>query len=208
LVCITEESAVIPIRTFAAAMLLSTTLAQAAQPELSPEDKQDHEALRALLATFTEAFNTRNLDPLLPHLHPQFTVTMVNQDVVTSPGELKGYLAQQFDGPDALLTDVKIKPDADVLTAFVDGRIGINRGSSVDTYTLKDGRVVTLNTRWTGTAIKDGGQWKILNAHIGLNAIDNPILDGMEKLKWLWTGGALAVGLVAGFLLAWMVKKR
>jgi ketosteroid isomerase-like protein len=199
---------VIPIRTFAAAMLLSTTLAQAAQPELSPEDKQDHEALRALLATFTEAFNTRNLDPLLPHLHPQFTVTMVNQDVVTSPGELKGYLAQQFDGPDALLTDVKIKPDADVLTAFVDGRIGINRGSSVDTYTLKDGRVVTLNTRWTGTAIKDGGQWKILNAHIGLNAIDNPILDGMEKLKWLWTGGALAVGLVAGFLLAWMVKKR
>lgn len=198
----------IPIRTFAAAMLLSATLAQAAQPELSPEDKQDHEALRALLATFTKAFNTRNLDPLLPHLHPQFTVTMVNQDVVTSPGELKGYLAQQFDGPDALLTDVKIKPDADVLTAFVDGRIGINRGSSVDTYTLKDGRVVTLNTRWTGTAIKDGGQWKILNAHIGLNAIDNPILDGMEKLKWLWTGGALAVGLVAGFLLAWMVKKR
>lgn len=198
----------IPIRTFAAAMLLSATLAQAAQPELSPEDKQDHEALRALLATFTEAFNTRNLDPLLPHLHPQFTVTMVNQDVVTSPGELKGYLAQQFDGPDALLTDVKIKPDADVLTAFLDGRIGINRGSSVDTYTLKDGRVVTLNTRWTGTAIKDGGQWKILNAHIGLNAIDNPILDGMEKLKWLWTGGALAVGLVAGFLLAWMIKKR
>ncbi len=198
----------IPIRTFAAAMLLSTMLAQAAQPELSPEDKQDHEALRALLATFTEAFNTRNLDPLLPHLHPQFTVTMVNQDVVTSPGELKGYLAQQFDGPDALLTDVKIKPDADVLTAFVDGRIGINRGSSVDTYTLKDGRVVTLNTRWTGTAIKDSGQWKILNAHIGLNAIDNPILDGMEKLKWLWTGSALAVGLVAGFLLGWMFKKR
>jgi len=208
LVCITEESAVIHIRTFAAAMLLSTTLAQAAQPELSPEDKQDHEALRALLATFTEAFNTRNLDPLLPHLHPMFAVTMVNQDVVTSPNELKGYLAQQFDGPDALLTDVKIKPDADVLTAFVEGRIGINRGSSVDTYTLKDGRVVTLNTRWTGTAIKDGSQWKILNAHIGLNAIDNPILDGMEKLKWLWTGGALAVGLLVGFLLGWMFKKR
>jgi len=199
---------VIPIRTFAAAMLLSATLAQAAQPEPSPEDKQDHEALRALLGTFTEAFNTRNLDPLLPHLHPMFTVTMVNQDVVTSPNELKGYLARQFDGPDALLTDVKIKPDADVLTAFIDGRVGINRGSSVDTYTLKDGRIVTLNTRWTGTAIKDGGQWKILNAHIGLNAIDNPILDGMEKLKWLWTGGALAVGLVAGFLLGWMFKKR
>ena len=130
------------------------------------------------------------------------------QDVVTDPGELKAYLDKQFIGPDAPLTDVKIKPEADVLTVFVDGRIGINRGNSVDTYTLKDGRVFTLNTRWTGTAIKEGDTWKVLNAHIGLNAIDNPILDAMDKQRWAWTAGTLIVGLSIGFSLGWWLRRQ
>lgn len=195
-------------RPLAAALLLSSACAFAAETEPPAADKKDHEQLRALLATFTEAFNTRNLDPLLPHLHPNFSLTMVNQDVVTHPTQLRGYLAKQFDGPDAPLKDVKIKPEADVLTVFVDGRIGINRGSSLDTYTLADGRVITLNTRWTGTAVKEGDTWKVLNAHIGLNAIDNPILDAMAKLKWMWAGGALAVGLLAGFLAGRMTARK
>lgn len=103
---------------------------------------------------------------------------------------------------------MKIKPEADILTVFVNGKIGINRGGSVDTYTLPDGRLVTLNTRWTGTAIKDGETWKVLNAHIGLNAIDNPILDGMEKLKWMWAGGALVLGIVLGFLAGRVTGKK
>lgn len=192
----------------AAVVVLSLASVQAADAPMSEEDKQDHDKLRALLATFTEAFNTRNLDPLLPQLHPSFTVTMVNQDVVTSPAELKGYLDKQFSGPSALLRDVKIKPEADVSTVFLTGRIGVNRGHSVDTYTLKDGRVVTLNTRWTATMIKDGEMWKVLNAHIGLNAIDNPILDGMDKLRWIWTAAALAAGLVIGFGAAWWLRRR
>lgn len=195
-------------RLIAAAALLSSACALAADAEPSAEDKKDHDQLRALLATFTQAFNTRNLDPLLPHLHPNFSVTMVNQDVVTNPAELKGYLDKQFNGPNALLKDVKIKPEADVLTVFIDGKIGINRGNSVDTYTLQDGRIVTLNTRWTGTAIKDGDTWKVLNAHIGLNAIDNPILDGMEKLKWTWAGGALVGGLILGFLAGRLTNRK
>lgn len=198
----------IGLRLTAAALLLSSTLGHAADAVPSAEDKKDHDQLRALLATFTQAFNTRNLDPLLPHLHPNFSVTMVNQDVVTHPTGLKGYLDKQFDGPDALLKDVKIKPEADALTVFIDGRIGINRGSSADTYTLKDGRVITINTRWTGTAIKEGDTWKVLNAHIGLNAIDNPILDAMEKLKWMWAGGALLVGSIIGFLAGRLTGRR
>jgi hypothetical protein len=188
----------------AALCVFQTAVVRAADSE---QDKKDHDELRALLKTFTEAFNTRNLDPLLPNLHKNFTVTMINQDLVTNPNELKGYLDKQFTGPGALLKDVKIKPDADIPTVFLEGRIGINRGSSADTYTLKDGRVFTLNTRWTGTAIKEDDKWKVLNAHIGLNIIDNPILDAMEKLKWIWTGGGLALGLIVGFIVGRVMRK-
>ena len=180
-----------------AAAMLASAAAGAAESE---QDKKDHEELRGLLKIFTQAFNTRQLDGLIPLLHRNFSVTMVNQDVVTTPQELKGYLDKQFNGPNAPLKDVKTQPEADVLTTFVEGRIGINRGNSTDTYTLKDGRVVTIKTRWTGTAIKDEGKWKVLNAHIGLNILDNPILDAAEALKYIWGGAGIAIGLLLGIL--------
>jgi hypothetical protein len=123
---------------------------------------------------------------------------MVNQDLVTTPAELKGYIDKQFSGPGALLKDVRIEPEPDIPTVFFEGRFGINRGGSTDTYTLKDGRVFVLKTRWTGTAIKQDGKWKVLNAHIGLNIIDNPILDAMNQMKWIWAAIAAAAGLVVG----------
>ena len=184
---------------------LSAGIASGAENE---QDKQDHDELRALLKLFTQSFNARNLDPLLPHLHKDFSVTMVNQDVVTTAQDLKGYIDKQFNAPGSPLKDVKIEPEADIRTVMFNGRFGINRGKSTDTYTLKDGRVFTLQTRWTGTAIHDEGKWKVLNAHIGLNILDNPILDAQEKIKWVWTGAGTAAGLIVGILGTLLVTRR
>ena len=184
---------------------LSAGFVSAAESE---QDKQDHDELRALLKLFTQSFNSRNIDPLLPHLHKDFSVTMVNQDVVTTSKDLKGYIDKQFNAPDSPLQDVKIAPEADVLTVLFNGRFGVNRGSSTDTYTLKDGRVFKLQTRWTGTAIHDEGKWKVLNAHVGLNILDNPILDAQEKLKWVWTIAGTAAGLVVGILGTLLFTRR
>jgi ketosteroid isomerase-like protein len=174
----------------------------------SAQDKQDHDELRALLKLFTQSFNSRSLDALLPHLHKDFSVTMVNQDVVTTAKDLKGYIDKQFNAPGSPLKDVQIAPEADIRTVLFDGRFGVNRGTSTDTYTLKDGRVFTLQTRWTGTAIHDEGKWKVLNAHIGLNILDNPILDAQEKLKWVWTIAGAAVGLIVGVLGTLLFARR
>lgn len=132
----------IALRLLAATLLLASIHAQAADPVPSAADQQDHEQLRALLATFTQAFNSRNLDPMLPHLHPNFTITMVDQDVVTNPGELKSYLEKQFAGPNPLIKDVKIKPEADVLTVFVNGKLGINRGTTTRSPTDASSRSI------------------------------------------------------------------
>ena len=184
---------------------LSAGFVSAAESE---QDKQDHDELRALLKLFTQSFNSRNIDPLLPHLHKDFSVTMVNQDVVTTSKDLKGYIDKQFNAPGSPLKDVKIEPEADIRTVMFNGRFGINRGRSTDIYTLKDGRVFTLQTRWTGTAIHDEGRWKVLNAHIGLNILDNPILDAQEKLKWVWTAAGTAGGLIVGILGTLLLTRR
>ena len=146
-------------------------------------NKKDHDELRVLLKIFTDAFNSGNVEPLVPHLHKDFSVTMINQDLVTNRETLNDYLKKRLTAPQSPLKDVKIAPEADISTVFFNGRFGVNRGSSTDTYTLKDGRVFTLKTRWTGTAIQEDGKWKVLNAHIGLNPIENPIIDGVEKLS-------------------------
>jgi ketosteroid isomerase-like protein len=190
---------------FAICMLGSGMVAGA---EKSAQDKKDHEELRALLKTFTQAFNSRQIEPLVPYLHKDFTVTMVTQDLITTPQDMRTYLDNKFTGPTALLKDVQIQPEPDIPTVFIQGRIGINRGGSTDTYTLRDGRVFVLKTRWTGTAIKEGGRWKVLNAHIGVNFVDNPVLDAVDKLKWVWAAVAGAIGLAVGVLGTLLLKRR
>ena len=198
----------IAMRKFLVALAALSVVSVTAIAQQEEKDKKDHDELRALLKTFTHAFNTRELEPLLPYLHRNFSVTMVNQDVVNNPGELKAYLDKQLDAPGSLIKDVKIEPHADTPTEFYEGRIGVNRGGSTDTYTLKDGRVIVLMTRWTGTAIKEGDKWKVLSAHIGLNIIDNPILDAMQTIKWVWSAVAAGIGLVVGVLGTLLIKRR
>jgi len=172
------------------------------------QEKKDHDELRALLKIFTQAFNTRQIAPLEPYLHKNFSVTMVNQDVVTKPSELTAYLDKQFTAPGSPLKDAKIQPEADILTEFYEGRIGVNRGSSTDTYVLKDDRTFTLKTRWSGAAIHEDGKWKVLTAHIGTNLLDNPVLDAVEGLKWIWGGAGAALGLALGVLGTLLLKRR
>ena len=188
-----------------AACLFGIATATLAETE---QEKKDHDELRALLKIFTQAFNTRQIAPLEPYLHKNFAVTMINQDVVTKPGEITAYLDKQFTGPGALLQDVKIQPEADILTEFYEGRIGVNRGSSTDTYVLKDGRSFTLKTRWSGAAIYEDGKWKVLTAHIGLNPIENPIIDAIESLRWIWGGAGAALGLALGVLGTLLLRRR
>jgi hypothetical protein len=189
----------------AAACLFTAATTSIAQTE---QEKKDHDELRALLKTFTQAFNTQQIAPLEPYLHKNFAVTMVNQDVVTKPGELTSYLEKQFKAPESLLKDVKIQPEADILTEFYEGRIGVNRGSSTDTYVLKDGRSITLKTRWSGAAIYQDGKWKVLTAHIGTNPLDNPILSAVESLKWIWGGGGALLGLIVGVLATILLRRK
>jgi len=45
----------------------------------------------------------------VPYLHKDFSVTMVNQDVVTTPGELKAISSKQFNAPDRA-QGLKVEP--------------------------------------------------------------------------------------------------
>jgi len=191
----------------AVAAIVATGVALAQAPQVE-ERKQDHDALRALLAKATQALNTRTLDSMAGALHPGFTIITVDNQKIVGLDALKKYYASLFDGPNAVLTKLEAKPVADELTRFVDDTTGVVYGASDDTYVFKDGETRTMKTRWSATVAKDGDAWKLVNVHFSANAFDNPLLDAAKAYAQKMAIIAGVVGLVVGALLMALLRRR
>src|SRR5262249_56211595 len=70
----------------------------------------DHDQLRAIARTVKEAVNAGRLDDLTPLLAKGFSITMVDQTLVTDPAQLKEYFQRYFQAPDSPLQSVRIDP--------------------------------------------------------------------------------------------------
>jgi ketosteroid isomerase-like protein len=186
-------------------LLLAAEPAGAQGEEAARE--QDHEELRAMMKTVTDAVNGRDPEALIPLLAHPFSITMVDQAHITSIEGLREYFRQRFEGKGSLLESVEIAPKADALTEFLDDKVGVDFGTSTDTYTLKTGRKVVLHSRWTATLLKTADGWKLSAVHAGVDMLDNPILRASERLQLVWGAGGLIVGLLLGLGWGW-VRRR
>jgi len=186
-------------------------LAQSAPP--NPREA-DHEALRALMRTATQAINTRKFELFAPLLHPSFTVIAVDNTKLIGVDAFRGYWNRLFEGPDAIFISIEAKPTADELTVFLDDNVGVVYGTSQDTYTFhrnsvfKEGETRIMSTRWSATVAKDGNDWKLVNVHFSANPFDNPMLDISRSLTIRFAIGAGVVGLLLGLLLMALIRRR
>ena len=153
----------------------------------------DHAALRALRDKITQAIDSQDIKALASCFAKEFVFTAVNQTVLTNETQMQVFFDQMFHSKDALVTSMKTEPKADILTRFIDANTGVCYGSSKDTYTMKTGKVVEMNIRWSATVVKEKGEWKVAIAHAGTDFLNNPVLEGVEKFTKV-------VGLVAGFI--------
>jgi ketosteroid isomerase-like protein len=157
----------------------------------STDREADHAALRALRDKVTAAIDKQDIKALASCFAKEFAFTTVNQTVLTNETQMQEFFDRMFRSSDALVTSLKTEPKADILTRFIDTNTGVCYGSSKDTYTMKSGKVVEMNVRWSATVVKDNGEWKVAIAHVGTDFLNNPVLDGMK-------GFARTVGLCAG----------
>ena len=188
--------------------LLIALLVVSCSRALAEDRNQDHEQLRALLKSATEAMNSRNFDALAPLMYERFSITTVDQRHFTNMADFKAYYEGLMTGPNATLKSITIKPEADALTEFVGDNIGLSHGTSTDTYYFTDGDTREMTSRWTATLYKDGGTWKILNVHIGTNLLDNPVVSSVKGMIYKVGTAALAAGLLIGFVIARLMRKK
>lgn len=172
----------------------------------------DHVALRALRDRVTTAINKQDIKGLAPCFAKEFAFTAVTQTVLTNEAQVQEFFDRMFRSSDAPLASLKTEAKADILTRFVDANTGVCYGSSRDTYTLKSGKVVVMNARWSATVVKENGEWKVALAHVGTDFLDNPVLEGVKRFArnlGLGAGvGGLVVGLVIGRLIGRSKRAR
>jgi ketosteroid isomerase-like protein len=183
--------------------LLAATAARAQEPSAA-----DHDALRKIKADVLHAINSRDLKGMDEILHKPFMVTVITQDSFTDTGALQAYYDGLFSRPLLRIARVTMEAEADELSQIYTGTCAVARGSTKETYEMADGRRFDMRGRWTATALKQDGRWKLLAIHDGTNFLDNPVLTAIEKSVAYSGAGGLAGGLVLGFLAARLVRRR
>lgn len=185
----------------AAALLIAVPTYAAEEP-----DHAIHEELRAVLATMQNAINAGKFDDMLPVISPDVRATPITQEVISKRDEVSGYFKRWF-GPGGFLKSLQMTLTADALTELAaDKTWGLVRGSGQERYTLADGRLYDMKTRWTAVVQKEAdGKWRLRGIHIGTDFLDNPILTDAKnkvlKVGLAGAGGGLLVGVVLGFLI-------
>lgn len=169
---------------------------------------KEHEALRELNQNVTASLNNVDFNAFQQYLTEPFDLVFADQKSITSIQQLKDYYAEMTSEAGGGMESIKFEPTADALTRFIGANTGITRGTSVDTFTRKDGRKVVINSRWTATVVKDAGKWKITALHAGVNLLDNAYFKLVTgKMKTMMYGAA-ALAFLIGLGLGFVVGRR
>jgi hypothetical protein len=196
------------MRQFALAMTICALLGTPAAVAQQSPQAADHEALRKLKTDVVNAINTRNLGSIDVLLNKPFMATVITQDSFTDPTKLKAYFDDLFTRRFLRIDKLQMEAEADDSAQIYTGTFAVARGGTKERYELADGRSFTLDGRWTATALKDGGQWKVLTLHTGINFLDNPVLGAIERSTLYVAAGACAAGALVGFLVGFFVRRR
>jgi ketosteroid isomerase-like protein len=149
----------------------------------APKREADHKALRVLKEKAEQAFNSGDMDKLNSCFCKEFTLITSDQAVITNRAEIANYWNKMFKSKKSPLVSVKCAVTPEILTQFTDKDSGYCYGRSRDVYTLKNGRKIAMESRWSVVLAKEDGEWKIYSAHLGVNFLDNPVLKAGE-MSW------------------------
>jgi ketosteroid isomerase-like protein len=175
------------------ALLVFSSLAWAGQDGR----KDDREMLLALKEKVVDAINKRDYRALASYGTREFAVTTIDQTRLSSPSDMENYFNKVFNSPDSTVTTLKVASVEEIQIRFIDADNVYCYGKTHDFYTMKDLRMVPIDSRWTAMLHREKGEWKIAALHAGVNFKDNAVLTRSDNAAKL----ALLVGFGAGVVL-------
>ncbi|MBC1224876.1 nuclear transport factor 2 family protein [Nostoc sp. UCD121] len=172
-------------------VLVIWNLPQSALADVNPQE------INAIIRTrdiALQALNTRDFSKIQPYLHPNFTITTVDNQTFNKVPEFEKYWNQQFSSS---IKDIKMQLKGDTLRTFLTPEIDVASGEAIASFSFKDGKAADMALRWTAVLQKLQDKWTIQSLHFSSNLLNNPVLNAAQQLGQIL---AVAAG-VGGFLL-------
>lgn len=172
-------------------------------------DAAIHNELRGLLKQAESAINSGNYDTMLPILSENLRITPINQEFLASRKDVSDYFKRWFgEGGYLKKLHITFKP-AELTELSADKSWGLVWGTGEEDYILADDRSFDMKTRWTCVVVKEAdGAWRIRAMHVATNFLDNPVLSAAEESVTYFGIGGLLLGLLLGFVLARLFRRR
>ena len=193
---------------FLAALILCS-VPVSAQPTAAPPSASVDAiaAITTLREGLVDSFVKADIDRLLTFLDPDVVVTWQNAEVCRGPEAVRAYYQRMMTGPDRVVREVRAEPE--ILGRHVYGDWAISWGNLHDRFVLTDGADLPFNTVFTATIARRGDRWLVRGFHASVNAFNNPVLGvAIKKTAWRVGLGALAMGLLLGFVLARVLRPK
>jgi len=184
-----------------AALLLA--LPMTAQEDLHQADR---EALLKILSEVQNAINAQDVEGILAQMSPDCTVTWWNAEISRGHDDIRAYYRRMVVDKGRFIskytTQAKLGAHARFVGSGAD--VALADGSMEDEFFPIIRGPFRLSSRWSATAAKVGGGWKIVSLHLSSNVFTNQLISELTRALWI-AGGA---GVVVGGLLGWFLGRR
>jgi ketosteroid isomerase-like protein len=174
-----------------------------AQDDLHQADRQ---ALLKILHDVESAINAQDVEGILAQMSPDCTVTWWNAEISRGHDDIRAYYRRMMKDDGRLIskytTQAKLGAHARFIGSGAD--VALADGTMEDEFFPIIRGPFKLNSRWSATAAKSGGEWKIVSLHLSSNVFTNPLISELTRALWI-TG---SVALIAGGLAGWFLGRR
>jgi ketosteroid isomerase-like protein len=170
-------------------------------PAASTGTDQDVQEINALRLRMVDAFNKGDIDALIGSLSPDVVVIWQSGEVNQGPEAVRQYYNRMIKGPDSVVKSVSFSPAVEGRHFY--GSTAVSYGSLNDHLTLRDGRDLPFNSRWSASLEKtSSGKWLLTSFHVSANIFENPLTRMVAHRIGMWAAaGGLVIGFIAGALI-------
>ena len=188
-----------------ALVALARPLPMMAQDDLHQEDRQ---ALLKILSQVEAAINAQDVEGILRQMSPDCTVTWWNAEISRGQDEIRAYYRRMVQDKGRIISKYTTRAKLGAHARFLGsgGDVAVADGSMEDEFFPIVRGKFELNSRWSATAAKAGGEWKIVNLHLSSNIFTNPLISELTQAMWVAGGVALVIGGLAGWFLGRRMK--
>ena len=165
--------------------------------------QEDRQALLKILAAVEKAINDQDIEGILAQMSPDCTVTWWNAEVSRGHDEIRAYYRKMVKDPGRYISKYTTQARLGAHARFLGsaGDVAVADGSMQDEFFPIIRGPFQLDSRWSTTVTKAGGEWKIATLHLSSNVFTNTLISELTHALWYAGAAGLAVGALAGWLI-------